>query len=107
MLPQALQLIPYIAVASAILLGVTVGVICYSQGSSRIGFGVSWQQSILAIFRKLRSVMTVSRPSRLGVIVHDPDLSKPHDLDDPFFDPEVRERVGAVIANAARKKVKS
>ena len=105
MLPQALQLIPYIAVASAILLGVTVGVICYSQGSSRIGFGVSWQQS--TIFRKLRSVMTVSRPSRLGVIVHDPDLSKPHDLDDPFFDPKVRERVGAVIADAARKKGKS
>jgi hypothetical protein len=45
--------------------------------------------------------------TRLGVTIHDPDASKPHDLDDPFLDPKVRERVGAVIADAARTKVKS
>jgi len=45
--------------------------------------------------------------SRLDVIVYDPALSKPHDLDDPFFDSKVQERVGTAIANATRKKVKS
>jgi hypothetical protein len=106
MLPQALQLIPYIAVASAVLLGITIGIICLSQGSRRVGFGVSWRQSILSLFQKVRSVMIETRPLRPDVIIHDPDSSKPHDLDDPFFDPKVRERVGAVIANAALKRAK-
>lgn len=106
MLPQTLQFIPYVAVASALLLGITIGIICFSQGSRRVGFGVSWRQSILPIFQKLWSVIIGTRPSRPGVIIHDPDSSKPHDLDDPFFDRKVRERVGAIIANAARKKVK-
>jgi len=38
-------------------------------------------------------------------MIHDPESSKPHDLDDPFFDRKVRERVGAVIAKAALKRV--
>lgn len=101
MLPQALQLIPYIAVASAILLGITIGIICFSQRSRRVGFGVSWQQSIL---QKFRSVIFRARPPLPGAIIHDPDSSKPHDLDDPFFDPKVQERVGALIANAALKE---
>jgi hypothetical protein len=106
MLPQALQLIPYVAIASAILLGIAIAIICFSQGSRRVGFGVSWRQSILAIFQKLWSVIVGPRPLRLGVVIHDPDSSKPHDLDDPFFDPKVRERVGAMIANAALKRAK-
>jgi len=42
--------------------------------------------------------------AKAGVVVHDPDGSKPHDLDDPFFDKDVRDRVGATIADAARRK---
>jgi hypothetical protein len=39
------------------------------------------------------------------VIVHDPDSQRPHDLDDPFFDPEVQSRMAGVIAdNAANKQ---
>jgi hypothetical protein len=36
--------------------------------------------------------------------LHDPAASRPHDLDDPFFDPKVQERMGNVIAVAAQKK---
>ena len=104
MLPQALQLIPYIAIVSAILLGIAIAIVCFSQGSRRVGFGVSWRQLILSAFQRFWSVMGRARPSKPGVIIHDPDSSKPHDLDDPFFDPKVRQRVGAVIANACRKK---
>jgi hypothetical protein len=97
MLPQALQLTPYIAIAAGILLSTAIGIICYSQVSRRVSLGRSWRQAIFG-----------ARFSRLGVIIHDPDLSKPHDLDDPFFDPKVRERVGVVIANSiAGDKVKS
>ena len=104
MLPQALQLIPFIAIASAILLGITIGIVCYRQGFRRTGFGVSSQQSILPIFRKLWSAVIPTRPSWPDLMIHDPDSSKPHDLDDPFFDRKVRERVGAVIAKAARER---
>lgn len=107
MLPQALQFIPYIAIAAGIVLGVTIGIVCLSQGSRRFGFGISWRQSTLSMLQKLWSFKTGTRPSRLSVIVHDPDSAKPHDLDDPLFDREVQKRIGAVIANAARKKVKS
>jgi len=101
MFPQALQLIPVIAIASAILLGITIGIICYRQGFRRTGFGVLSRQSISSIFQKLWSVPT--RPSWPDLIVHDPESSKPHDLDDPFFDRKVRERVGAVIAKAVKR----
>jgi hypothetical protein len=107
MLPQALQLIPYVAIASAILLGIAIVIICFSQGSRRVSFGVSWRQSILAVFQRFWLVMSRARLPQPGVIIHDPDSAKPHDLDDPFFDPKVREQVGAVIANAALKRAKS
>jgi|ERR1043165_1079961 hypothetical protein len=103
MLPHALPLIPYVAVISAILLGIAIAAICLSQRSYRAGFGASWWQSILSVFRKLRAVMSKTRPLRPDVIVHDPASSKPHDLDDPFFDPKVQERIGAAIGNATRK----
>jgi nitrogen-specific signal transduction histidine kinase len=38
------------------------------------------------------------------VIVHDPGSQRPHDLDDPFFDPEVQSRMAGVIADNAAKK---
>jgi hypothetical protein len=106
MLPQALQLIPFIAIASAISLGVTIGIICYRQGYRRTGFGVSSRQSILSIFQKLWSAVIPTQPSRLDLLVHDPGSAKPHDLDDPFFDRKVQERVGAAIAKAALKRAK-
>jgi len=38
------------------------------------------------------------------VIVHDPSAERPHDLDDPFFDPKVQSRMAGVIADNAAKK---
>ena len=38
------------------------------------------------------------------VILHDPGAQRPHDLDDPFFDPEVQSRIAGVIADNAKKK---
>jgi hypothetical protein len=38
------------------------------------------------------------------LIVHDPDAERPHDLDDPFFDPGVQSRIAGVIASNASKK---
>lgn len=39
-----------------------------------------------------------------GELLHDPAASRPHDLDDPFFDAAVQRRVADVIADAVRKK---
>jgi hypothetical protein len=39
-----------------------------------------------------------------GELLHDPAASRPHDLDDPFFDATVQRRVADVIAGAAMKK---
>jgi len=44
-----------------------------------------------------------SRPAP-AVIHHDPAAARPHDLDDPFFDPKVQQRVADIIARAAREK---
>ena len=98
MLPQALQLLPYIAIASAILLGVTIGLICFGQLSRRPYFAAP-RRSISSIFEKWRA----RPPARRAVTIHDPESSKPHDLDDAFFDEKVRQRVGTIIAEAARK----
>ena len=43
-------------------------------------------------------------PTLPDVVVHDPMLDKPHDLDDPFFDPKVQERIGGAIAKAAKSR---
>ena len=100
MWPEALLLAPYIAIASGILLGIAVGILCWSRASRPGGS----RRSTASMLQELWSAVVGTRPSQPDVIVHDPDLSKPHDLDDPFFDKEVRERVGATIAGAARKK---
>jgi hypothetical protein len=60
-------------------------------------------RSPVAVLRSWWSAVT-GRPARPDVLVHDPDGSKPHDLDDPFFDKDVRDRVGATIADATRRK---
>jgi len=38
------------------------------------------------------------------LIVHDPDALTPHDLDDPFLDPQIQTRIGRVIADNAADK---
>ena len=40
------------------------------------------------------------------VIVHDPQAQKAHDLDDPFFDPNVQSRIADVIAHAGQQQKK-
>jgi hypothetical protein len=44
----------------------------------------------------------VRRPS--SALLHDPAASCPHDLDDPFFDPKVQERVAHLLVGATRKQ---
>lgn len=67
-------------------------------------FVSGYWQSIRRGFQKLWSAALGTRSSFSGTMVHDPASSKPHDLDDPFFDRKVQERVGAAIANAVQKK---
>ena len=38
------------------------------------------------------------------LVIHDPEATRPHDLDNPLFDRKVQERFGAEIAKAARKR---
>lgn len=38
------------------------------------------------------------------VMLHDPAAQRPHDLDDPFYDQKVQERVASMISDAAKKK---
>jgi hypothetical protein len=64
------------------------------------------KQSASSVSHKLWSAIVRKRPTHPEAVIHDPDASRPHDLDDPFFDRKVQQRVGAVLANAARKKVK-
>jgi hypothetical protein len=59
---------------------------------------------LTSAFEKLRSTITRACSVRTGFILHDPASSKPHDLDDPFFERNIQERVGQLIATAARKK---
>jgi hypothetical protein len=46
---------------------------------------------------------SVRAPVSPEVIVHDPGAERPHDLDDPFFDPKVQSRMAGVIADNAKK----
>lgn len=55
----------------------------------------------LAITRRKPSYRAKTSPE---VILHDPAAQRPHDLDDPFFDPKVQSRMADVIAKNAAKK---
>lgn len=67
-------------------------------------------KSLINALRKLRSVVlrrkatSAEVSTRAGVVFHDPASDKPHNLDDPFFDKRVQERIADVISSAARKK---
>jgi hypothetical protein len=54
-----------------------------------------------AITRQKRSDYAETSPE---VILHDPAAQRPHDLDDPFFDPKVQSRIADVIAKYAVDK---
>ena len=45
----------------------------------------------------------VREPAAPEVVIHDPGAERPHDLDDPFFDPKVQSRMAGVIADNAKK----
>jgi hypothetical protein len=52
----------------------------------------------------LWATLTRKRSRRApSVIVHDPAASRPHDLDDPYYDPKIQSRFGDLIARGARK----
>jgi hypothetical protein len=51
-----------------------------------------------------RKATSAGDSTRAGVVFHDPGSQKPHNLDDPFFDNKVQERIADVISIAARKK---
>ena len=63
--------------------------------------------SLALTIRHFWSAMTgqdaVLKPAAPEVVVYDPGAERPHDLDDPFFDPEVQARMASVIANSAKK----
>ena len=40
------------------------------------------------------------------VVIHEPQAKKAHDLDDPFFDPNVQTRIADVIAHAGQHQKK-
>jgi hypothetical protein len=52
----------------------------------------------------VQGLRRLGRSPRQEFFLHDPAASRPHDLDDPFFDPKVQERMANVIAVSARKK---
>jgi len=54
------------------------------------------------VWAALIARFTTSPPPK--VLLHDPAAARPHDLDDPFFDPKVQRRVADLIAGAAGKK---
>ena len=54
--------------------------------------------TIMNLFSKvIRRFKTQPEPM---VIVHDPAAAEPHNLDDPFWDEKVQERMGAAISKS-------
>jgi len=58
------------------------------------------------IARRVWAALTArfTSPPLPKVLLHDPAASRPHDLDDPYFDPNVQKRMADFIAGAASKK---
>ena len=52
-------------------------------------------------FRRLWSAAP-GNPAKKPFVLHDPAAQRPHDLDDPFFDQKVQERIAQAIAKAAK-----
>ena len=64
----------------------------------------SLAQTIRDFWLAMTGRQSAREPASPEVIVHDPGAQRPHDLDDPFFDPKVQSRIAGVIANNAKKK---
>jgi len=60
-------------------------------------------QTIRYFWFAMTGQASVRAPASPEVIVHDPGAERPHDLDDPFFDPKVQSRMAGVIADNAKK----
>jgi hypothetical protein len=64
---------------------------------------------MLQMVQRLADRLRGSRPDKVpsmprsGVLLHDPAASRPRDLDNPYLDAKVQERVAKVIAVSARK----
>jgi len=59
-------------------------------------------RSITTLTKKLRAA--VSKPKPPALVIHDPDAEQPHDLDDPFFDRTIQERIGKTIAKSTENR---
>ena len=59
------------------------------------------RKSWFAVTAKKRLAGETTAPA---LFLHDPAARRPHDLDDPFFDPKVRARVSDIIVGAGQKK---
>ena len=65
----------------------------------------SLAQMVRSLWLAVTGQRAARQPTSPQVIVHDPGAERPHDLDDPFFDPKVQSRMADVIAtNAAKEK---
>ena len=60
--------------------------------------------TISRYFRSVWRVIAIRKETMSGVVTHDPAASRPHNLDDPFFDQEAQERIAKVIAKSATSK---
>ena len=59
------------------------------------------RKSWFAVTAKKRLASETTAPA---LFLHDPAARRPHDLDDPFFDPKVKARVANIIVGAVQKK---
>jgi hypothetical protein len=63
------------------------------------------------LIHKVRKLWkAVAGPGKLAqpeVTVFDPDAERAHDLDDPFYDDQVRSRIAGVIASTGNRKTKN
>jgi hypothetical protein len=64
----------------------------------------SFVQTVRGFWCAITGRKPSDRAETPGVILHDPGAQGPHDLDDPFFDPNVQARMADVIAKSAAKK---
>jgi len=64
----------------------------------------SFTQTIRHFWSAMTTQDSVRAPVSPEVIVHDPGAERPHDLDDPFFDPKVQSRMASVITENAKKR---
>ena len=64
---------------------------------------------LVQYFRDFWTALTRTKPSNgkdtlPEVFIHDPAAQRPHDLDDPYFDPKVQSRMADLISKNAAKK---